>query len=110
MIHVSGGVTTYSDTAQKLTVEAEYYLPPVELLVGEEPIEHVFLAVEHLAEGAVGIVRGSLHREERQQNQPFYQLDEGEFAVRILNRSYLLDCMTSRSIMWITALFALLAS
>ena len=103
MIHVSGGVTTYSDTAQKLTVEAEYYLPPVELLVGEEPIEH-------LAEGAVGIVRGSLHREERQQNQPFYQLDEGEFAVRILNRSHLLDCMTSRSIMLITALFALLAS
>lgn len=47
-----------------------------------------FLAGEQLAKGAVGIVRWCLDGEEREQDKQFHQLNEGELAVRILNRTH----------------------
>ena len=45
------------------------------------------LVEEELAKGAVGIVRRRLDGEEREQDKQFHQLNEGELAVRILNRT-----------------------
>ena len=39
------------------------------------------------AETAGRIIGGILHGEEREQHEQFHHLDEGEFAVRILNRT-----------------------
>ena len=46
------------------------------------------LVEEELAKGAVGIVRRRLDGEEREQDKQFHQLNEGELAVRIHNRTH----------------------
>ena len=49
-------VAPHSNTAQEPSVDAVHYLSPVDVLVGEEPVEHVFLAGEHLTKNASGEV------------------------------------------------------
>lgn len=61
---------------------------PVNMSVIHDAIERVLLAGEQLAKRAALIVGRCLHREERLQDEQFHQLDEGEPAVWILNRTY----------------------
>lgn len=61
---------------------------PVNTSVIHDAIERVLLAGEQLAKRAALIVGRCLHGEERLQDELFHQLDEGEPAVRILNRTY----------------------
>lgn len=45
-------VASHCNAAQKSAAEAVHYLPPVDILIGEEPVEHAFLAGEHLTKNA----------------------------------------------------------
>ena len=47
-------------TAQESAIDAVHYLPPVDVLVGEELVKHVFLAGELLTDNAFGGVEAVL--------------------------------------------------
>ena len=99
---------TSADQPDELAVDGVDDAAPVDTPVIHQAIERVLLAGEQLAKGAVGIVRRCLDGEERMQYQQFHQLNEGELAVRILNRThrfglydelihhvaYRIDCLT----------------
>ena len=53
-----------------------------------QAIKRILLAREQLAKRTARIVRRRLHGEERLQDEQFHQLNEGELAVRILNRTH----------------------
>ena len=65
------------------------FKPPVDVLVGKEPIEHVFLAGEHLTENATGEVETVFDGEKREQNHQFKDLVCRELAVRGLGKVHL---------------------
>ena len=50
------GVAAHRNTPQESAAEAVHYLPPVDVLVGEEPVEHILLTGEHLTGNATGEV------------------------------------------------------
>ena len=99
---------TSADQPDELAVDGVDDAAPVDTPVIHQAIERVLLAGEQLAKGAVGIVRRRLDGEEREQDKQFHQLNEGELAVRILNRThrfglydelihhvaYRIDCLT----------------
>jgi hypothetical protein len=63
------GIAAHGNTAQKPAIEAVYDLPPVDVLIGKEPVGHVFLAGEHLTKNASGKVETIFDGKERKQNQ-----------------------------------------
>ena len=75
------GMAAHGNTAQKPAVEAVYDLPPVDVLIGKEPVEHVFLAGEHLAENASGEVETIFDGKEPEQNYQLKDLAGREPAV-----------------------------
>ncbi len=81
------GVSPAADFADKLAVDGIYEASPVDAPVIHKTVEHILLAGEKLAESAVRIIGSILHGEEREQDEQFHHLDEGELAVRILNRT-----------------------
>lgn len=50
------GVAAHRNTPQESAAEAVHYLLPVDVLVGEEPVEHIHLTGEYLTENATGEV------------------------------------------------------
>ena len=85
-IRAFDGVASHRDAAQEPAAEAVYDLRPVDVLVGEEPVEHVFLAGEHLTENASGKSQTILDGEEREQNHQLKDLAGRELAVRSLGK------------------------
>lgn len=81
------GISPAVDKTDQLAVDRVKEAAPVNTSVIHQAIERVLLAGEQLAKGAVGIGRRSLDGKERIQNEQFHQLNEGELAVRILDRS-----------------------
>ena len=93
--------------SDELAVDGVYKPPPIDASVIHKAVEHILLAGEQLAETAVRVISGILHGKERKQDEQFHHLDEGELAVRILNRTdhfglygeaihhccYALDCL-----------------
>lgn len=73
--------------ADELTVDGVYETSPIDIPVVHKTIEHVLLAGEQLAKATVRIAGSRLHGEEREQDEQLHHLDEGELAVRILNRT-----------------------
>jgi len=49
-------VTAHGNAPKEPAIEAVHNLTPVDVLIGKEPVEHVFLAGEHLTENASGEV------------------------------------------------------
>ena len=82
-------VAAHGNTAQKPAVDAIHYLPPVDVLVGKEPVEHVFLAGEYLTENASGEVEAIFDGEKREQNHQLKDLAGRELAVRCLGKVHL---------------------
>lgn len=82
------GISPAADKTDQLAVDRVKEAAPVNTSVIHQAIERVLLAGEQLAKGAVGIGRRSLDGKERIQNEQFHQLNEGELAVRILDRSH----------------------
>jgi len=80
------GIAPHGNTAQKPAVEAVYDLPPVDVLIGKEPVEHVFLAGEHLTENASGEVETIFNGKEREQNHQLEDLAGRELAVHSLGK------------------------
>ena len=64
-------------------------MPPVDILIGEEPVEHVFLAGEHLTKNATGEVETIFNGKEREQNHQLEDLAGRELAVRSLGKLHL---------------------
>ena len=88
-IRAFDGVASHCNTAQKPAVEAVHDLPPVDVLVGEEPVEHVFLAGEHLTENTSGEVETIFDGEEGEQDHQRKDLAGRELAVRSLGKVHL---------------------
>ena len=88
-IRALDGVAARRDAAQKPAVEAVHDLPPVDVLVGKEPVKHVLLAREHLAKHTLGVVVSVLDGEEREQDHQFKDLRGRELAVRRLGKLHL---------------------
>ena len=65
MILAIDGVASHRNTTEEPAVEAVHYLPPVDVLIGQEPVEHVFLAGEHLSKEATGEVEFLKERESK---------------------------------------------
>lgn len=82
------GICPAADKADQLAVDGMDKTTPVDATVIHQAVERVLLAGKQLAEGAVSIVRRCLDGEERIQDEQSHQLDEGELAVRILNRTH----------------------
>ena len=82
-------VASHGYTAQEPAVEAVHDLPPVDDLIGEEPVEHVLLAGEHLTENASGEVETVLDGEKREQDHQGQDLRGRELAVRSLGKVHL---------------------
>lgn len=77
-----------TDEGDQLSTGGVSNTTPVNTSVIHDAIERVLLAGEQLAKSVALIVGRHLHREERLQDEQFHQLNEGEPAVRILNRTY----------------------
>lgn len=73
--------------SDELSVDGVYEASPINASVIHKAVEHILLAGEQLAETAARVIGGILHGEEREQDEQFHHLDEGELAVRILNRT-----------------------
>ena len=82
-------VASHRDAAQEPAADAVYDLPPVDVLVGEEPVEHVFLAGEHLTEDASDEAQTIFDGEEREQDHQLEDLAGRELAVRSLGKVHL---------------------
>ena len=83
------GVAAQGNASQEPAVEAVHNLPPVDVLVGEEPVEHVLFAGEHLAENAPGETQTVFDGEEREQDHQLEDLAGRELAVRRLGKVHL---------------------
>ena len=83
------GVASHGHTVKESAVKAVYYLPPVDVLVGEEPVKHIFLAGEHLTENTPGEVETIFDGEEREQNHQLKDLAGRKLAVRSLGKVHL---------------------
>ena len=83
------GVASHCNAAQKPAVEAVHYLPPVDVLIGEEPVEHIFLTGEHLTENATGDVETIFDGKEREQDHQLKDLAGRELTVRSLDKVHL---------------------
>ena len=87
----TGGIFSICPAADKtnqLAVDGMDEATPVYASVIHQAVERVLLAGEQLAKCAVSIVRRSFDGKERMKNKQLHQLNEGELAVRILNRTY----------------------
>ena len=80
-------IRTAANLADELAVDGVNKASPINATVIHKAVEHIFLAGEQLAETAVRVISGILHGKERKQDEQFHHLDEGELAVRILNRT-----------------------
>lgn len=76
-----------ADFPGDLAGDGVYEAPPVDAHVVHKAVEHILLAGEQLAETAARVIGGVLHGEEREQDEQFQHLREGELAVRILDRT-----------------------
>ena len=85
---ISFCVSPAADEPNELAVDGVDNATPVDTAIVHQAIERVLLAGEEFAQGTVGVVRRCLHGEERQHNKQLHQLNEGELAVRILNRTH----------------------
>lgn len=83
------GVAARGDASQKPAVEVVYYLLPVDILVGKEPVEHILLSGEHLTEYTSGEAPAVFNGEERGQNHQLKDMAGREFAVRSLGKVHL---------------------
>ena len=83
------GVASHRDSAQEPAVEAVHDLPPVDVRVGEEHVEHIFLAGEQLTKDATGEVETIFDGEEREQDHQRKDLACRELAVRGLGKVHL---------------------
>lgn len=86
----TGGALRVSPTADKpdeLAVDGVDNAAPVDTPIVHQAIERVLLAGEQLAKRTISVVRRGFDRKERLHNEQFHQLNEGELAVRILNRT-----------------------
>ena len=81
-------VSPAADKTDQLAVDGMDEAAPVNASVIHQAIERILLAGEQLAKGAVSIICRRLHGEERKQDEQFHQLDEGELAVRVLDRTH----------------------
>lgn len=99
-----------ADEADDLPVDRIDDVVPADSPVVHLAIEHVLLAGEQLAKAAFGVFFNRLNGEEREQDEQFHHLDEGELAIRVLNRTAAFACMMSLSITVVLALIALLVS
>ena len=88
-IRAFDGVAACRDAAQKPAIEAVHDLLPVDVCIGEEAVEHVFLAGEHLTYNAPGIVASALDGEKREQDYQLKDLTGRELAVRSLGKFHL---------------------
>ena len=82
------GVSPAADKTDQLAVDGMDEAAPVNASVIHQSIECVLLAREQLAKGAVSIICRRLHGEEREQDEQFHQLNEGELTVRVLDRTH----------------------
>jgi hypothetical protein len=89
MILAIDGVTSHRNTTEEPAVDAVHYLPPVDVLIGQEPVEHVFLAGEHLSKDATGEVETIFDGKEREQDHQLKDLAGRELAVRSLDKVHL---------------------
>ena len=86
----TGGALRVSPTADnpdELAVDGVDNAAPVDTPIVHQAIERVLLAGEQLAKRTISVVRRGFDRKERLHNEQFHQLNEGELAVRILNRT-----------------------
>ena len=83
------GVAPHGNAAQEPAVEAVHELPPVDVLVGEEPVEHILLAGEHLTEDAPGETETIFDGEKRERDHQSQDLRGRELAVRVLGKVHL---------------------
>ena len=77
-----------ADKTNQLAVDGMDEATPINTSIIHQAVESVLLAGEQFAKRAVGIVCRSFDGKERLQNEQFHQLNEGELAVRILNRTH----------------------
>jgi hypothetical protein len=82
------GIRPAADEAYQLTVDGMDEASPINTSIVHQTIERVLLAGEQLAQRTVLILRRGLDGKERLQDKQLHQLDEGELAVRILNRTH----------------------
>ena len=83
------GVAAHRNTPQASAAEAVLYLPPVDVLVGEEPVEHILLPGEHLTENATGEVETIFDGKEWEQDHQLKHMAGRELAVRSLGKVHL---------------------
>ena len=83
------GVAEHRNTPQESAAEAVHYLPPVDVLVGEEPVEHILLTGEHLTENATGEVETIFDGKEREQDHQLKHMAGRELAVCSLGKVHL---------------------
>ena len=83
------GVAAHRNTSQESAAETVHYLPPVDVLVGEEPVEHILLTGEHLTENTTGEVETIFDGKEREQDHQLKHLAGRELAVRSLGKVHL---------------------
>lgn len=79
-------VASHGHTVKESAIEAVDNLPPVDVCIGKEAVEHVLLTGEHLPEDALGKVVSVLDGEEREQNHQLKDLAGRELAVRSLGK------------------------
>ena len=82
-------VSSHSHTLKESAIEAIDNLPPVDVGVREEAVEHILPAGEHLPEDALGKVVSVFDGEEREQDHQLKDLTGRELAVRSLGKVHL---------------------
>lgn len=81
-------ISPAADKTNQLAVDGMDEATPINTSIIHQAVESVLLAGEQLAKRTVGIISRGLDRKERLQNEQFHQLNEGELAVRIFNRTH----------------------
>ncbi len=82
-------ITAYQDSGDKLLIDISQNVPPVNAVIGKNPIEHILAAVKERLKRASQVETRTLDGKEREENHHLDDLRTGKLAVGFLFESHL---------------------